>query len=94
MQSKRTQMDSADASVQTHYWRIFGPCLRQDRRYERFASSRWSVFFIRADVNGRKASVCVAPLGMPLVEHLGSVWLMERFCGMCTDLSPRAMMRP
>jgi hypothetical protein len=39
--------------------------LRQDGRCGRFASSRWSAFFVRTDANGRKMSVCVAPLEMP-----------------------------
>jgi hypothetical protein len=34
----------ADASTETHSWRIFGPCLHQDGRYGRFTSTRWSTF--------------------------------------------------
>jgi hypothetical protein len=53
----------ANGFAQTHSWCIFGPHLR--RCCERFASSRWSAFFIRADANGRKMFVCVTPLEMP-----------------------------
>jgi hypothetical protein len=55
----------ADASAETHSWRIFGPRLRQDGHCGRFASPRWRAFFVRADANGRKTSVYIAPLEMP-----------------------------
>jgi hypothetical protein len=44
----------ADAFAETHFWRIFDSRLHQDGCYGRFASYRWSVFFIRADANGRR----------------------------------------
>jgi hypothetical protein len=50
--------------------RIFGPRLREDGRCGYFASSRWSAFFVHADGNGRKISVCVALLEMPWASFM------------------------
>jgi hypothetical protein len=67
------QPDTNDASAKTHSWRILGPRLRQNGRCERFMSTRWSAFFIRADANGRNISVCIARVEMPLAI-LGGFW--------------------